>query len=353
MKHRKIAYKVKNMGDMFGIYGEKWKHLGAYFPLLLGFEQRWEGRGSIKWVASEEKTWRKIEEEIEQHSVTRAVKDIAKWIKQLKHAEQNEEKEGMNQVFMYFHIVTATKHFEETLAKLINIAIDPAHAQFKDRIKGIVLPLLEKLTNEFKEVEEWGMEDLKFLMAEMNEALEKGQGTFITNVRTAFKEKNIGKFEQIFERLGLRADIKGEYRDRKALMSLTRQLQNLNQKLGSNVTQLKIKQVLSELEVILRKSEHVLISMYRDAHLVMKRDAILMTIILHDQDLIHVLGPKWVQKHFMPEVPIHRAELNVTALEEGLSKKAHGIGNGLNVILKQMKGLQHDFEKEMALTARR
>ena len=80
--------------------------------------------------------------------------------------------------------------------------------------------------------------------------------------------------------------------------------------------------------------------MFKAAHLIMKRDLILMIMVLTDIDVMEKLGTKWVQIHFMPERPVKQEILSLRVLEKKLSEKAHTLANGLGVVLKGEKAVE-------------
>src|SRR3989338_4245160 len=326
--------------SIFGIYSEKWKRFASYFKGFLGLEERLEGRKAYYYMHAEKKELRKIQSLVSEHKVSQALKGIKKWHLQIAKAVDKEVKLGMSQVFQYFHVIKITNHFVEVLGKFVSHARSRGDV-FKGRVDAVAQEMTHIMTAAIIKAEKWGGDDLKRLMAIINEALNKGQAKFLDELRLAFKEENnlslLGKF-------ALRMDIKIEVANERKLEALSVQLERLDKSLEGNRKGENYDKMLGEFEKILLEGEHDLEKMFKAAHLIMKRDLILMIMVLADKEIMERLGSKWIQVHFMPEKPIHEEEMSLEELGKKISEKAHTLANGFGVILKGEKGIEQKLK---------
>lgn len=332
--------------DMFGIYGERWKSIASRMPRILALEQRSEGRKLYAYVRREKQTLVNIQEDVVQHRVTAALKKINKWKGDVKKAGEKGMQLGMNQVFQYFHILKISKHFTDALDKFVSHAnTRPKGDEFRGRVDALTQGFAGKVHKAIMEAEKWGGSDMRTLMAYMNEELNKKPGNFIASVVTALKrDKKLSTLGKI----PLRINIKREVGDLTKLAALSKMLESLDKRLESSRSKELYDQILGEFERVLFEGEHDIEEMFRVAHLVMKRDLLLLVMVASDEGVMHELDLKWVQQHFLPEEPIRRTEVDIDKLNKKLSEKAHTLANGLNVIVKGMDNLKEKMEIEMA-----
>ena len=301
---------------IFGIYGEKWKRFASPFPRILSFEERSEGRRLYSYVHKEKKILVKIQEDVVTHRVTKALAKINKWKKFVKMAGKKGIKLGESQVFQYFHILKATKHFTSALDKFAeHVNRRPKGDTFRARADVLIREAATKMYNGIQKAEQEGGSDMRTLMAYMNGELAKKPGNFIANVITAMKRK--GDIS-ILSRISLRIDIKRELKDLKSLERLAKDLEKLDRKLESTNSREDYDKILGRFEAEVFMGEHNFEEMFRVAHLVMKRDLLLLIMVASDERVMHELNLGWVHKHFLPEEPIKKTEIEIDELKKKL-----------------------------------
>ncbi len=325
---------------MFGVYGERWKRFASYFKGFLGFEERVEGRRAYYYMHAEKKELRKIQSLVAEHKVSPAIRGIKKWHHDIAKAVDNEVKLGMSQIFQYFHVLKITNHFVEALDKFVSHSKSRGDA-FKGRVDAVAREITHRMTDAIIEAEKWGGDDLKRLMAIINEALKKGQAKFLDELRLAFKEENN---LSLLGRFALKMDVRIEVANERNLEALSVQLEHLDKRLENNKKGENYDKMLGEFEKILFEGEHDIEKMFKAAHLIMKRDLILMVMVLADKEIMERLGSKWVQIHFMPEKPIEEEEISLEEMGKKISEKAHTLANGFGVILKGEKGIEQKLK---------
>lgn len=334
------------MFDIFGIYGQRWQRIASRFPRILSLEQRSEGRRLYSYVHREKKILVKIQEEVIAHRVTKALQEIHKWEGYIRKGTKKGVKLAESQVFQYFHILKATKHFTSALDKFAeHVNRRPKGNTFRARADVLIREAATKMYRAIQAAENEGGRDMKTLMAYMNEELDKKPGDFIANVVTAMKRS--GDIS-ILSKLSLRIDIKKELRDLKSLEKLAKELEALDRKLEKNSSKEDYNQALGKFEALVFMGEHNFEEMFRVAHLVMKRDLLLLIMVASDERIMHQLGLDWVHKHFLPESPFQKTDIEINELNKKLSEKAHTIANGLNVIVKGMDKIRKELELEIA-----
>ncbi len=338
---------------LFGFTGERLKHIISRYPLLLKVGEKWDYSRATGRTYSAEKKWDRIEGDVNAHKVSESLALITKWFKKEKKAAENAKKGEMDQMFLYYHILKITHHFVTALGRFLEEANKKGSTDiFKARVNQMSRKIIPKLKAELKQTENFGGEDERFFMAEMNDALEEGPGKFVDSWRTKFKRKNIGsRFELILERRAFRSGVNQEYGDMKLLEKLAKQLEGITSQLKPNAKAETLQRMLNQFERILNTSEKAIVEMFGAAHIVLKRWLIEMAIILSDEKNIEVLGPRWVQMHYEPGTPINQKIMDVRELEKKISQNLHDVANALNVHIKEMKGIETGLDRDLAAAA--
>ena len=338
---------------VFGFTGERLTHVISRYPLLLKVGEKWDYSRATGRTYSAEQKWHKAEKDVAAHRVSPSLKMIAKWFKGEKKAAEKTEKGEMDQMFLYYHLLKITRHFVTALGRFLGEANKkPKSDLFRARVDKVSIRVIPKLKAEMEQAENLGSKDQKFFMAEMNDALEEGTGKFVDSWRTAFKDKKIGsRLKLILERRAFRSGVNREYGDMKLIEHLAKQLEVITSQLKPGAKAETLKEMLNQFEQILNTSEKALVDMFGAAHIVLKRWLIEMAIILSDEKMIEVLGPKWVQEHNEPGTPIKERIMSVRELEASISKKLHDAANALNVHLKEMEEIAADLDRDLAAAA--
>ena len=338
---------------LLGFTGERLKHVISRYPLLLEVGEKWDYSRATGSTYSAGKKWHRVEEDVSAHRVSESLALIAGWFKREKKAAGKTEKGEMDQMFLYYHILKITHHFVTALGRFLEEANKkPKTDIFRARVDKISIRIIPNLRVQIEQAEKLGGEDQKFFMAEMNDALEKGPGRFVDSWRTAFKKKKIGsRVELILERRAFRSGVNREYGNMKFLEQLAKQLEAITSQLKPDAKAETLQRMLNQFERILNASENAIVEMFGAAHIVLKRWLIEMAIILSDEKMIEVLGPKWIQIRYEPRTPINQKIMEVRELEESISKKLHDAANALNVHLKEMRAIETDLKRDLAKAA--
>jgi len=339
-----------------GITGKRYRQ---YFlsssPFFIRIAEFIHAGGAVKHTRRGEVDKREEEKDIELHLVSRGINKENQFIKEEGKAGKAEEKLGIEEIFMYFHIIKAVAHFISALDKFLDATLRSRNDIFKRRVRDMALAILPKLIKGIKEAESGMSKDMRFFYGIINDAAEKGTGEFVANLKTAFKEKAVkNRVEQMLERRDLRRNIRLQYKFKVDVERLAKELELVDLELlkDEDVTKGKVKEetynrALNRFQKVLPTEEQEIVQMFRAAHLVLLRDIILMAVVLGDERAMKVLGTKSVRKHFMPNDPVITDNAKITKLELELGKKAHGIANGLNVIMKKTKDLEPRIEMEL------
>ncbi len=332
------------MGWLFGIYGDYWKTITARYPWLNSIAERFLGRRAYTYMHIEEEELKRIEQYVEEHHVTTALHHFTIWIRAIKNAQEKQAHLAERQVFQDFHIAKATHHFVRVLEKFVEISHEKG-GEFKQNVRGLVLSIVPHMKKEMKEAEQWGGIDSRTLMAIMIRAKRKG-GNLVSNLRTALKSRGV------ISRLGRFAfsgDIRAELKEEQLLESLANRLELLETNLESGRE--THEKLFNDFQGILSTADKDIIQMYKHSHLVMKRDLLLMIMLIEDEQIMEQFGADWVQKHFMPENPIDVGTIEIEELKQKLAEKAHTIANGLGVFIKKEKELDRELEVILSKTA--
>lgn len=328
---------------IFGFSGERWSHVTSSMPLVTSILQRLQGRRLVKYVYLEEKDWHLIEEKVQTHRVTAALRKIGTWVRRVRKAEEEEGKEGTSQMFQNYHILKSTRHFIRVLERLSGHINKIPNDLLRARVHKLFQVYLPEIFKELKETEASETQDEKTLYALINDAAEKRTGSFVDNWRTAFKKKGgMNYLTRVLERRGLSVDIRTEYHNRKGLERISGVLEEVDTMLEKKPNEENIRRAVNRLEGLLKEAKEDIPEMFNAAHRVLKRDLLLMVTLLGDEKMFEIVGPKWIQAHFMPEIPIQKAIKDVRELERKLSDKAHDLANALNVIIKSLRSAEDE-----------
>ncbi|MBI2652656.1 hypothetical protein HYX00_04285 [Candidatus Woesearchaeota archaeon] len=339
-----IVHILKEMfGGIFGIWGEKYERIFSFSPTILAFEEVREERRTFRYLGKEEEEIEQIQEDVKEHRVTAALRLFHTWINHMRKAFENAIRTGFSQIFQEFHILKITRHYGEAIQKIINHCKTNG-PDFIRRVGVLLLKYLPKHIQDINESERLHGEDTRTLMAIMNKAKERGgksAAKAIIALRRAFK----GSISKL-ARIAMKREIKIELRNEKNLEHLAKRLEAVSNKLDSKQKG-DHESALKELEQILAEGEHDMSEMFRDAHLIMKRDLLMIMVLLQDDDIIEQFGKENVQRQFLPESPISEGILSLNKLKEKLFEKAHTMANGLGVVVKNLEAIKRAFEVDL------
>ena len=340
--------KVKQMG-MFGITGEKLRHIRSYSPFLNRWFMSFEGGRAMKDSFMAEREQEIMETQIEAHTVTKGMKTAEKFANRIIKSIHYLEKEALSQIFQYFHINKSVEHFLSILAKLEEHAVTVQDTETRKKVKAICQVYLTKVVKALKEVLAWEDDDYRFILNVINEAATKKQADFVKNWRVLFKKRSLdSRMAMMLQRREFRVNIKEEYNDINKLKRLSSRLEALDNALGSKKD---VRKNVAKFEQLMAEFEKDVFDMYKSAHTVMRRDLILITLVISDIQIMNELGEDWIQKHFVPEVPVRKMQLSMKKLEQKLGEKAHTIALGLNVVRKEIAAREQDAERYLAKAA--
>ncbi len=350
------------MGNTLGIVGEKWSRFASGFPLFLELEELIEAKHAFQKLYHEQKEGKKIQTEVAEHQVTKAEKDIKKFKNKIAGAVHDEVKLGLSQVFQYFHILKITHHFVQILGGFVDHANQPSQKgyqdrQFRERVDILADKFAEKMEHALHEAEKLDKGDISNLMNIINEAAKQDTKNFMGELRTLFKQKGGESLaSNLMQRGQLRHEIREELRDINRLKRLSSRLEGLDAKvrqIKSAKDRKKANAILSDFEHVFEEADNDLAELFKFAHFIIKRDLLLMMIVLSDESAMEELGQEWISKHFMPEVVITGEKATLKEIAKHLSEKGHTIANGLNVVEKREQAVLNEVETIRAKARRK
>ena len=337
--------------DPLGIVGRRYSRMAYWSPFWLTVEARHEGRREFIYLGEEKKEIAIIPTQVAQHFVTKASKEGKKWEKGVQGVEKEEKKLGETQIFLYYHFVGITEKYNRALRHFIEIALqkNPDYNEFKRRVAAVARTVLKNMVQAMIDAKKWGGQDVRTLMAIMNEAMNNKAGDFVGNFRTLLKKRG---GISLLGRFSLRMDIKKQFRDYKALKALSKQLEAISAELEAQKGIEKSEEkMLGKFESIVTQGEHYLYDLFLTAHVVMKRNLINTLILLSDEKVMIEYCEKWRKDIQMPAQEEEREISQVQRLEKKLSNDAHLLANGLGVIVKKEIGAEREMEQALALAA--
>lgn len=340
------------MGKLLGFTGDRLAHVISRYPLWEEVGEKWDYSRATGATFSEEKIWNVVETDVETHHVSHANKLIVRWLKRLKRSEQKSEKGMMLQMFLYYHMLKISRHFASALGKFIVHANKrPSNDDFRIKVDVVSKSVVPKSIAAVQQAKNWSGSDMKFFMAEMNEAVGGGTSKFLDNWRERAKKKKISSRVQLMlERRGFRGDVNVEYQDMNTLKSQAKELEEIDSQISSNPNAKSLNRILSRFESIMSTSGNEIIEMFKAAHILLRRWLFEVGIILSDEEVMRALGPEWIQINYMPG-DLNKKVTDVKEQARELSGKLHTAANALNVHIKEMDALEGDFRRDFAEAA--
>jgi len=331
--------KVKQMGYYT-------QYLSTIFkgPWATTLKERLGARRALKNLGSADKSIYKIlPEKVEkEHRVTFASKEENKVIKKLKVAAAKGYMLAFNLSTMDLAVLEAINKLMDVWSKLR--ALTSRGGAVSKRVEQISQLIVSYMFNAIKKAEGEEREEYKDIMVIVDESPSKTHEQFMQMVRLRFQSLESQSF---LTRLAVRGEIKGEKRALDAIKKLTAQCESLlaaaNSKKGTKADQTL--NVINKFEALAKESAADIERVFYEAHQIKKRDFLLMMKLLVNLEALRGMNRKWLQMHFMPEVPIRKKEIEIDKLEEKISKEFHTVAQALRISINGLEKLETKIKK--------
>lgn len=326
-----------------GYYAEYWSTL-LKGPWATTIKERWEARKAINNLKASDKTlYKKLPELVEkEHKVTAALKEEDKVIKQLKISAAKGYALAFNVSTMDMKVLEAVNKLIAVWgmihAKTRNLPTNDSMSQEIERLSRHYVELLHKA---IKKAEDEEREEYKDIMIIVNESDKQDHSQFMQAMRLRFQTL---ESQSMLAKLAIRLDIRRERSFIARIEALTKRCERLLQetqlalrtpKLGGHTFKL-----IAELGSILKESNEDIQKAFYHAHLIKKRDFLLVLKVIMNTEVLKQLNRKWLIAHFMPGSPVKQKEIEIDKIEDSIAKDFHSIAQALRISLKGLRDLE-------------
>ena len=332
------------------LLGDEWYYTQYWSTILkspwaTAIKERFEARNMINNLkAADRITYKELPRLIEQeHMVTRADKEEDRLIKELNTAAAKGYSLAFNDATMDMAIlkcinslIDAWHHIDQAIKKSNSKAYEVRMQKLDEFFTALLYKAIEQAENE----ERGSMKDVMILV---NQSEKSEHRQFMEIVRDKFKtlEK-----QSSLAKLAISMDIRREQRFFKAIKVVTYECKKVTKRMQrEGLKPNSMDNYFRQFESFINQSANSIKQVFYYAHLIKKRDFLLMLQIIVNIDVLSQLNRKWASMHFMPEAFVQKKELSLKKIEESISKKFHTIAQALRISISGLEGVESSLKK--------
>ena len=311
-----------------------------YSTLLKGltatsWKERSEAKRLVRGLKREDhELYVKIREEVGEHRVTAALKDLEHFITQVRKSAEVAEKLIFNAITQDNQILKAEKEILDALKELSRITANSNNKVLRKLERELAISIYQGSKD--AEGEERG--EYKIVMEILDE-VHKHHKDWMENIRTAFQDKDNQSY---LARWAIRGEISRETRDIKALKKVAKDIKALTAKIKAQKASGKldhwIQQSLEEDYLIVRDS---LKDAFYESYLIKKRDLLMFLKILFNLHTLREWLLDWVTKHNLPRTNVDNLIEEIIGLEDNIAKHMQPIAQGFRIIINATDKIQN------------
>lgn len=303
-----------------------------YSTLLKGLTATsWKERSEAKRLVrglkrQDHELYVKIREEVGEHRVTAALKDLEHFITQVRKSAEVAEKFIFNALTQDRQILQTEKEILDALKELSKVT-----ANSKNKVLGKLeheMALSIYQGSKDAEIEERG--EYKIVMEILDE-VHRHHKDWMEKIRTVFQDKDNQSY---LARWAIRGEVLRETRDIRALKGVAKNIKTLTAKIKAQKATGKldhwIQQNLEEDYLIVRDS---LKDAFYESYLIKKRDLLMFLKILFNLHTLREWLEDWVGKHNLPRANVDNLIEEIKGLEDNIAKHIQPIAQGFRIII--------------------
>lgn len=312
-----------------------------YSTLLKGltattWKEKSEARRLVKSLKKEDhELYKKIREEVTTHHVTGALKDLERFITEVRKSAEIAEKFIFNALTQDRQILQAEKDILNALKELSQKAAKTRNSVIKKLERELALCIYQGSKD--AEVEERG--EYKIVMEILDEA-HKGHKDWMEKIRMAFQDK---QNQSYLTRWAIRGEITRETRDIKALKKVAKDIKKLVAKIQNEKKSDSKKQDYWIQQTLGYDYEQVNVALkdaFYQSYLIKKRDLLMFLKILFNLHTLRTWLLKWVEEHNLPRTNVDNIVNKIEGLEESIAKHFQPIAQGFRIVISSVNKIE-------------
>jgi|SRR3989344_2441353 len=302
-------------------------------PWATTLKERWEARKAINNLrASDKRLYQKLPGLVEkEHRVTAASREEDVIIKELKISAANGYSLAFNVATMDMAALKAINQVIDSWLKVIKASGKFSGTRpFKklEAISQLFRQLMDKALGKAIGKERDEMKDVMILV---NESVNKNHSQFMEAMRLRFQKETS---QSMLAKLAIRSEIISERRAIRAFDFIAKKCDRIASEIesakGKNA-QDRFENAVNQLEALAKEGASDVEYVFEQAYLIKRRDFLLMLKLIVNSEVLKGMNRQWLVKHFMPEEPINKREMEIDKIEEKIAHEFHTIAQALRI----------------------
>ena len=305
------------------------------------WKEKVEARRLVRGLKKEDhELFDTIRQEVEEHRVTRALRDLNKIVPQINKTAEIAEKLIFNEITQERQAINAEKSILEALKKLSDVAAANPKNQV---IKKIERELAISVYQGSKDAESEDRKEYKIVMEILDES-HLHHKDWMEKIRLMFQKEDK---QSILTRWALRSEIADEKRDIKMLRRVAEDILDLIPKVKAQKDSKKAGDLLES--TLAKDYEKVRVGVqdaFKNTYLIKKRVLLMFMKILFDLHTLQEMITKWAEESDLPRESSERLIEKVQKVEEDIEKHFQPLAQGFRILISAIDNIQNLASQE-------
>ena len=305
------------------------------------WKEKVEARRLVRGLKKEDhELFDTIRQEVEEHRVTRALRDLNKIVPQINKTAEIAEKLIFNEITQERQAINAEKSILEALKKLSDVAAANPKNQV---IKKIERELAISVYQGSKDAESEDRKEYKIVMEILDES-HLHHKDWMEKIRLMFQKEDK---QSILTRWALRSEIADEKRDIKMLRRVAEDILDLIPKVKAQKDSKKAGDLLES--TLAKDYEKVRVGVqdaFKNTYLIKKRVLLMFMKILFDLHTLQEMITKWAEESDLPRESSERLIEKVQKVEEDIAKHFQPLAQGFRILISAIDNIQNLASQE-------
>ena len=305
------------------------------------WKEKVEARRLVRGLKKEDhELFDTIRQEVEEHRVTRALRDLNKIVPQINKTAEIAEKLIFNEITQERQAINAEKSILEALKKLSDVAAANPKNQV---IKKIERELAISVYQGSKDAESEDRKEYKIVMEILDES-HLHHKDWMEKIRLMFQKEDK---QSILTRWALRSEIADEKRDIKMLRRVAEDILDLIPKVKAQKDSKKAGDLLES--TLAKDYEKVRVGVqdaFKNTYLIKKRVLLMFMKILFDLHTLQEIITKWAEESDLPRESSERLIEKVQKVEEDIAKHFQPLAQGFRILISAIDNIQNLASQE-------
>jgi len=339
-------------------------------PTAIAWKERIEARRLVSAAKHADKLiYETLEREIEQdHKVTHGLKDIDKAKHELKIAIHEAGMLALNSTFSDHLILKAVHKLVESWEESV-VLIEELRKQHKKaevtfkgganldaKLNEVARLFAQYMIKGIKDAEEKQRADYQNVMVIIEEAHHENKTVFMANIRERFKTIDS---QTLLARVALRMDIRREKKFLNLLVKVEEELDSVLGKLKmliKDTTKASVKKrpnieydyvrIIDTYHSLIKRARLSIQRVFGTAHLIKKRDFLIMLTVVINAETLKQLNQKWVKAVLVPSDIINKTNTELDEIQVKLEEDLHVLAQGLRIAITDEQKIEKRLTRE-------